>query len=1067
MKIVVFWGLVMTTLPAAAEVSFGRVDQRVTLECGISTNPTILEWFYNEERVLRVDRKGLINRAQSNIAQRSNTRGSTLEISNLKKEDAGKFTCRADGESEEQWLYLVSVVVTPSGVLQEGSDASLQCEVHSLDQRTTVKWQRPDGSIINDKTVDLKPVKTSHGGTWTCEVTAAGGESFTTSLTFTVKPKVSFGRVDQRVTVECGISTNPTDLEWFHNEKRVLRVDRKGFTSKAQSNIARRSNTRGSNLEINNLKKEDAGKFTCRANGKSGERWLYPVSVVVTPSGVLQEGSDASLQCEVHSLDQRTTVKWQRPDGFFTNNKTVDLKPVKTSHGGTWTCEVTAAGGESFTTSLTITVKRTTLLLNYEDNICKFTKCVSIVSKSTFFSASTPTTTKSFMNPTTTEMLTAMPAVAKVFFGRVDQRVTLECGISTNPTILEWFHNEERVLRVDRKGLITKVKSNIAQRSNTRGSNLEINNLKKEDAGKFTCRADGKSEEHWLYLVSVVVTPSGVLQEGSDASLQCEVHSLDQRTTVKWQRPDGFFTNNKTVDLKPVKTSHGGTWMCEVTAEGGESFTTSLTITVKPSAPTTTKSSMNPTTKEMLTALPAATKISFGRVDQRVTLECGISTNPTILEWFYNEEKVLRVDRKWLITKVQSNIARRSNTRGSTLEIYNLKKEDAGKFTCRADGKSEEHWLYLVSVVVTPSGVLQEGSDASLQCEVHSLDQRTTVKWQRPDGSLFHDKTVDLKPVQTSHGGTWTCGVTAEGGESFTTSLIITVKPSAPTTTKSSMNPTTKEMLNTLPAVAKVFFGRVDQRVTLECGISTNPTNLEWLHNEERFLRVDRKGLINRAQSNIARRSNTRGSNLEINNLKKEDAGKFTCRANWEREEHWLYLVSVVVTPSGVLQEGSDASLQCEVHSLDQRTTVKWHRPDGSLFYDKTVDFKPLKTSHGGTWMCEVTAEGGESFTTSLTITVKPSGPTTTKSSMNPTTKEIRLQSCAPLPLGLHWWIWVALGASYLVLSVLIISVVLMYQRVRRRKKIQSQNGRSTQRVEYSLEQLSGLMNQATNPGWC
>uniref|UniRef100_A0A3B3CHL4 Ig-like domain-containing protein n=1 Tax=Oryzias melastigma TaxID=30732 RepID=A0A3B3CHL4_ORYME len=168
----------------------------------------------------------------------------------------------------------------------------------------------------------------------------------------------------------------------------------------AQSNIARRSNTRGSNLEINNLKKEDAGKFTCRVDGKSREHWLYLVSVVVTPSRVLQEGSDASLQCEVHSLDQRTTVKWHRPSGFFTNNPRVDLKPVKTSHGGTWTCEVTAAGGESFTTSLTFTVKRTTLLLNYEDNICTFTKCVSIVSKSTFFLASAPATTKSSMNPT-------------------------------------------------------------------------------------------------------------------------------------------------------------------------------------------------------------------------------------------------------------------------------------------------------------------------------------------------------------------------------------------------------------------------------------------------------------------------------------------------------------------------------------------------------------------------------------------------------------------------------------------------------------------------------------------
>ncbi|XP_024123635.1 CD4-2 molecule, tandem duplicate 2 [Oryzias melastigma] len=252
-------------------------------------------------------------------------------------------------------------------------------------------------------------------------------------------------------------------------------------------------------------------------------------------------------------------------------------------------------------------------------------------------------------------------------------------------------------------------------------------------------------------------------------------------------------------------------------------------------------------------------------------------------------------------------------------------------------------------------------------------------------------------------------------------------------------------VLTALPAAAKVFFGRVDQSITLECGISTNPTILEWFYNEQRVLRVDHKGFTTKAQSNIAKRSKTRGSNLEISNLKKEDAGKFTCKANRESREHWLYFVSVVVTPSGVLQEGSDASLQCEVHKLDQRTTVKWHRPDGSIINDKTVDFKPVRTSHGGNWTCEVTAEGGESFKTSLIITVKPSAPTTTKSSMNSITKGSKNTTCVscttdhqqgfPRWLGLDWWIWVALGGSTLILILLVISIVLVSRRARRKKK--------------------------------
>ncbi|RVE62796.1 hypothetical protein OJAV_G00161440 [Oryzias javanicus] len=251
--------------------------------------------------------------------------------------------------------------------------------------------------------------------------------------------------------------------------------------------------------------------------------------------------------------------------------------------------------------------------------------------------------------------------------------------------------------------------------------------------------------------------------------------------------------------------------------------------------------------------------------------------------------------------------------------------------------------------------------------------------------------------------------------------------------------------LNVLPAVAKVFFGHVDQKVTVECGDSTKPQNLEWLSNGKRVWIIIRNGFPSKVPSDIAKRSNIRGSNLEINIVKKEDAGKFTCKADGKSHDHWLYLVSAVVTPSGVLQEGSDASLQCEVHNLDQRITVKWQRPDGSLIHDKTVDLKPVKTSHGGTWTCEVTAEGGESFTTSVTINVKSSAPTTTKSSLNPTTKGSENNTCVScttelqqglsLFLGLHWWIWVALGASSLILIILVISIVLVSRRARRKKK--------------------------------
>uniref|UniRef100_A0A3P9HMG0 Ig-like domain-containing protein n=1 Tax=Oryzias latipes TaxID=8090 RepID=A0A3P9HMG0_ORYLA len=242
-------------------------------------------------------------------------------------------------------------------------------------------------------------------------------------------------------------------------------------------------------------------------------------------------------------------------------------------------------------------------------------------------------------------------------------------------------------------------------------------------------------------------------------------------------------------------------------------------------------------------------------------------------------------------------------------------------------------------------------------------------------------------------------------------------------------------VLSALPAAARHFFGRVNQKVTLECGISTKPTTLEWFYNEKLVSKVFRGVPLRVSSSNgHSPECILRGSNLEINNLKTEDAGKFTCKVNRESQEHWLHLVSVDVTPSDVLQEGSEAWIQCDVHSFDQSSTVKWQMPDGSPIHDKRVPLKPVKASHGGTWTCEVKA-AGQSFTTSLTITIIIShGGSLTWSIFFGHPGRADHPAGIPLLLGLHWWVWVALGVSSLILILLIISIVLMSQRARRRK---------------------------------
>lgn len=86
-----------------------------------------------------------------------------------------------------------------------------------------------------------------------------------------------------------------------------------------------------------------------------------------------------------------------------------------------------------------------------------------------------------------------------------------------------------------------------------------------------------------LFPLSVLVSvkPSDVLELNDEATLQCEVKGQHHGCEVKWRSPNTYsLTNTSTVQLKPVKTSHNGPWLCIVTC-GRNTFSERLAITVQ------------------------------------------------------------------------------------------------------------------------------------------------------------------------------------------------------------------------------------------------------------------------------------------------------------------------------------------------------------------------------------------------------------------------------------------------------------------------------------------------------
>ncbi|XP_025767559.1 uncharacterized protein LOC109204210 isoform X4 [Oreochromis niloticus] len=169
------------------------------------------------------------------------------------------------------------------------------------------------------------------------------------------------------------------------------------------------------------------------------------------------------------------------------------------------------------------------------------------------------------------EVLGALSAAGEVFFANVGGKVTLNCGVSSYRHTLTWHHGIDFLHTADQRGFMRRGSIDLAWRSVMRQTNLEISSVKETDAGRFTCSADWTLHEHSLVLVSVSVsvTPSAVIKLCDEATLHCEVKHLLKGCEVKWKSPTADSPEwPSTVQLKPVTSSHNGTWECIITCDG-------------------------------------------------------------------------------------------------------------------------------------------------------------------------------------------------------------------------------------------------------------------------------------------------------------------------------------------------------------------------------------------------------------------------------------------------------------------------------------------------------------------
>ncbi|KAI4902846.1 hypothetical protein NFI96_026845 [Prochilodus magdalenae] len=271
-----------------------------------------------------------------------------LHLQTVSSEDAGSYSCAVGGyvnvNSAAQNLRVryapknVSVSISPSGEIVEGSSVTLTC---SSDANPPVKiytWFKGSTSVGNGDTYNIPNIRSEHSGGYTCQSRNEHGEGRSTAVQINVQyPPKNFtvsisppGEIVEgsSVNLTCSNDANPPvkSYTWF-----------KGSTSVGN----------GDTYNIPNIRSEDSGGYTCQSRNEHGERRStavqinvqYPpknVSLSISPPGQTVGDSSVNLTCSSDANPPVKNYTWFKEGGSSPVGSGYSYSPLQS---GSYYCE--------------------------------------------------------------------------------------------------------------------------------------------------------------------------------------------------------------------------------------------------------------------------------------------------------------------------------------------------------------------------------------------------------------------------------------------------------------------------------------------------------------------------------------------------------------------------------------------------------------------------------------------------------------------------------------------------------------------------------------------------------
>ncbi|XP_034648413.1 roundabout homolog 2 isoform X14 [Trachemys scripta elegans] len=323
--------------------------------------------------------------------ERISIRGGKLMISNTRKSDAGMYTCVGTnmvGERDSDPAEL-TVFERPTflrrpinQVVLEEEAVEFRCQVQG-DPQPTVRWKKDDVDlprgrydIKDDYTLRIKKATSTDEGTYTCIAeNRVGKVEASATLTvrarpvappqFVIRPRDQIVAQGRTVTFPCETKGNPQPAVFWQKEGSQNLL----FPNQPLQPNSRYSVSPTGDLTITNIQRSDAGYYICQALTVAGSilaKAQLEVTDVLTdrpPPIILQGPANQTLAVDGTALlkckatgDPLPVISWLK-EGFtflgrdprtsIQEQGTLQIKSLRISDTGTYTCVATSSSGET------------------------------------------------------------------------------------------------------------------------------------------------------------------------------------------------------------------------------------------------------------------------------------------------------------------------------------------------------------------------------------------------------------------------------------------------------------------------------------------------------------------------------------------------------------------------------------------------------------------------------------------------------------------------------------------------------------------------------------------------